>query len=74
MAARGRPNARPPLAASYSRVVSAGENAAWVIDQEELERGLREPERDSWRGLWKALMLAKDPETLNALLAGARVA
>jgi hypothetical protein len=53
--------------------VSALDNARWLIEQEELERRLREPERRQWRRFWKALMLAKDAETLEALLDGESV-
>lgn len=53
--------------------MSARENAAWLIEEEELERRLQEPERHQWRRFWRALMLAKDVETLEALLDGERV-
>jgi hypothetical protein len=37
-------------------------NARIVIEQEELERRLRDPERHAMRRFWKALMLATDVE------------
>jgi hypothetical protein len=52
---------------------AARANAAWVIRQEELERGLREPERRQWLNFLKALRLAKDVETFEALLDGESV-
>lgn len=51
----------------------AAENARWLIEQEELLRRLSEPERHEWRRFWKALMLARDVETLEALLDGESV-
>ncbi len=54
-------------------VPPALENAPWVIEQEEFERRLCEPERHVWREFWKALVLATDLETLEALLDGESV-
>jgi hypothetical protein len=48
-------------------------NARIVIEQEELERRLRDPERHAMRRFWKALMLATDVEAFEALLAGESV-
>lgn len=58
---------------SSERSQAARANAAWLIEQEELERCLREPERHSLRRFWQALMLAADVETFEALLDGERV-
>lgn len=52
---------------------AAGANAAWVIEQEELERRLRNPERHALNRYWRALMLSRDPETMEALLNGESV-
>lgn len=49
------------------------QNATWLIEQEELERRLRAPERHAMRRFWKALMLAKDVGTFEALLDGESV-
>jgi hypothetical protein len=48
-------------------------NAAWVTEQEELHRRLLEPERRHWLVFLKAVRLAKDVETLEALLDGESV-
>lgn len=40
-------------------------NARWVIEQEELERRLRAPERHALRRVWTALVLAKDVATFE---------
>jgi len=47
--------------------------AAWTSEQAELERRLRDPERHALREFWKALMLARDVETFEALLNGESV-
>lgn len=52
---------------------AARANAAWAIEQEELERQLQNPERHALNRFWRALMLARDPETMEALLNGERV-
>jgi hypothetical protein len=46
-------------------------NARQAIEREEAERG--RGDRVASRRLWKALMLANDLETLDALLAGDKV-
>jgi hypothetical protein len=48
-------------------------NARWVIEQEELERRLRDPERHALRRFWRAVVIARDVEALEALLDGERV-
>lgn len=53
--------------------VAVLENARWVIEEEEAVRRLQEPERHVWRRVWKALVLARDVETWEALLEGERV-
>ena len=53
-----------------NEVRQARENATWTIEQEELERQLAEPERRELQRFWKALMLAPDVETFEALLDG----
>lgn len=53
--------------------MSARENAAFVIDEEELSRRLQEPERRELQRFWRALMLAKDVSTFEALLDGEKV-
>lgn len=52
---------------------AARANARWVIEQEELERRLREPERQALRRFWTALVLAHGVATFEALLDGERV-
>ena len=48
--------------------VSASANAAWVIEQEEIERRLTAPQRHIWNRLWRAVMLAPSVEICEALL------
>lgn len=48
-------------------------NARWINEQEELERRLRDPERHELRRFWRALVLAQDVETFEALLDGESV-
>ena len=63
---------RPPVTRS-SGACAALANARWVVEQEEVERRLVNPERDRWRRFFKALVLAQDVETFEALLEGERV-
>jgi hypothetical protein len=51
--------------------VSVLENAVLAVEREERER--QSASRRSARRLWRALMLAPDLETLEALLAGEKV-
>ncbi len=48
-------------------------NARWVIEQEELGRRLAEPQRHALQRFWKAIMLARDVQTFEALLGGEAV-
>ena len=48
-------------------------NARWLIEQEEIERRLLEPERKQWLRFLKALRLALDVEAFEALLDGESV-
>jgi hypothetical protein len=51
----------------------AAANARWAVEQEDLERRLRDPERHALRRFWAALVLAEDVETFEALLNGESV-
>jgi hypothetical protein len=48
-------------------------NARWVIEQEEIERRLRDPLRHEWRRLWRAIMLSPSIDVCEALLRGESV-
>lgn len=48
-------------------------NARSVIEQEELARRLAEPDRRASQRFWSALVLARDVQTLEALLDGESV-
>lgn len=48
-------------------------NARWVIELEEEERRLHEPEAEYWRAVWRAVVLSPNVETCEALLRGESV-
>jgi hypothetical protein len=48
-------------------------NGRFVIEEEERERRLHDPEADLWSAVWRALALARDLETFRALLEGEAV-